>query len=104
MHDYPRRSSETLAVMERTWAAARQLEADARDVATWLAARAPGILVRLDIERHHGCEDHEIACRAPCDGAGDTSNTAGDSRDSVAGVGADAEAGGARRLVDIRSG
>lgn len=65
MHDYPPRSPETLAAMERTRAAARQLEADACDVATWLAARAPGILVRLDIQRHHVCEDHEIAHVVP---------------------------------------
>lgn len=65
MHDYPPRSPETLAAMERTRAAARQLETDARDVVIWLAARAPGILVRLEIQRHHGCEDHEIAHVVP---------------------------------------
>jgi len=65
MHDYPPRSPETLAAMERTRAAARQLETDARDVAIWLEARAPGILVRLEIQRHHSCEDHEIAHVVP---------------------------------------
>ncbi len=65
MHDYPPRSLETLAAMERTRAAARQLETDARDVAIWLEARAPGILVRLEIQRHHSCEDHEIAHVVP---------------------------------------
>jgi len=44
------------------------------------------------------------ACRAPRDGTGDTPKTAGDGREILAGVGVDAEAGGARRLVDIRSG
>ncbi len=65
MHDYPPRSPETLAAMERTRAAARQLETDTRHVAIWLAARAPGILVRLEIQRHHGCGDHEIAHVVP---------------------------------------
>lgn len=65
MHHYPLRSSETLAAMERTRAAARQLQTDAHDVAIWLEARAPGILVRLEIQRHHGCEDHEIAHVVP---------------------------------------
>lgn len=65
MHDYPTRSPETLAAMERTRAAARRLETDARDVAIWLEARAPGSLVRLEIQRHHGCEDHEIAYVLP---------------------------------------
>lgn len=65
MHDYPPRSPETLAAMGRTRAAARQLETDSRDVAIWLVARAPGILVRLEIQRHHGCEDHEIAHVVP---------------------------------------
>ncbi|WP_209059201.1 hypothetical protein [Paracoccus sp. R12_2] len=51
--------------MERTRAAARQLETDARDVAIWLAARAPGILVRIEIQRHHGCEDQELAHVVP---------------------------------------
>lgn len=65
MHDYPPRSPETLAAMERTRAAARLLETDACDVAIWLAARAPGILVRLEVQRHHGCEDYEIAHVVP---------------------------------------
>lgn len=65
MHDYPPRPPETLAAVERTRAAARLLETDARDVAIWLAARAPGILVRLEIQRHYGCEDHEIAYVVP---------------------------------------
>ncbi|WP_222861208.1 hypothetical protein [Maritimibacter fusiformis] len=51
--------------MERTRAAGKQLEADALAVAIWLAARTPGILVRLEIQRHHGCEDHEIAYVVP---------------------------------------
>ncbi|QPZ91209.1 hypothetical protein [Thioclava electrotropha] len=65
MHDCPQRSPETLAAMERTRAAARRLETDVRDVAVWLEAGAPGILVRLEIQRHHGCEDHEIAHVVP---------------------------------------
>jgi len=51
--------------MERTRAAARQLETDALAVAIWLEARAPGNLVRLEIQRHHGCEDQEIAYVVP---------------------------------------
>lgn len=65
MHDYPPRSPETPAAVKRTRAAARQLEADALAVAIWLEARIPGILVRLETNRHHGCEDHEIAHVVP---------------------------------------
>ncbi|WP_425072918.1 hypothetical protein [Sagittula sp. S175] len=43
----------------------KQLEADALAVAIWLEARAPGILVRLEIQRHYCCEDHEIAYVVP---------------------------------------
>ncbi|MBR06675.1 MAG: hypothetical protein CMP48_03230 [Rickettsiales bacterium] len=50
-----------MAAMERTREAAQQLEDDARDVISWLDAEFPGLVVSMEVQRHHSCEDHEIA-------------------------------------------
>ncbi|MBU2889526.1 hypothetical protein [Celeribacter halophilus] len=55
------RTPEELAAMQRSRDAARQLDVDARDVANWLDAQFPGMLVFLEVQRHYSCEDYDIA-------------------------------------------
>ncbi|WP_167648814.1 hypothetical protein [Mameliella alba] len=59
---YPiHRSPEIQAAMQRTRAAAQQLERDARMVVCWLDAEFPGLIVSLEIQRHYSCGDGELA-------------------------------------------
>ncbi|MWD27197.1 hypothetical protein E0K89_006900 [Aquicoccus sp. SCR17] len=55
------RPPEVLAAMQRTREAAQQLERDALAVVCWLDAEFPGLVVSMEVQRHHSCEDHEIA-------------------------------------------
>jgi hypothetical protein len=47
--------------MQRTREAAQQLEDDARAVVCWLDAEFPGLVVSIEVQRHHSCEDDHIA-------------------------------------------
>lgn len=47
--------------MQRTGEAARQLEDDARAVVCWLDAEFPDLVISIEVQRHHGCEDDEVA-------------------------------------------
>lgn len=47
--------------MQRTSEAARQLEDDARAVVCWLDAEFPHLVISIEVQRHHSCEDDEVA-------------------------------------------
>ena len=55
------RSPEDLLAMQRTREAAQRLDDDARAVVCWLDAEFPGLVNSMEVQRHHGCEDNEIA-------------------------------------------
>ena len=55
------RSPEDLLAMQRTREAAQRLDDDARAVVCWLDAEFPGIVKSMEVQRHHSCEDNEIA-------------------------------------------
>ncbi|MFD2741145.1 hypothetical protein ACFSUD_16315 [Sulfitobacter aestuarii] len=47
--------------MQRTRDAAQRLDDDARAVISWLDAEFPGLVISMELQRHHSCEDYEIA-------------------------------------------
>ena len=51
--------------MERTKAAAKQLENDITQIACWIEIRHPGSLTALEVQRHYSCGDNEIAHFVP---------------------------------------
>jgi hypothetical protein len=55
------RSPEDLLAMQRTREAALRLDDDARAVVCWLDAEFPGLVTSMEVQRHHSCEDDEIA-------------------------------------------
>lgn len=55
------RSPEDLLAMQRTREAAQRLDNDARAVICWLDAEFPGLVISMELQRHHSCEDNEIA-------------------------------------------
>lgn len=55
------RSPEDLLAMQRTREAAQRLDDDARAVVCWLDAEFPGLVISMEVQRHHSCEDNEIA-------------------------------------------
>ncbi|WP_370311703.1 hypothetical protein [Sagittula sp.] len=55
------RSPEDLLAMKRTREAAQRLDDDARAVVCWLDAVFPGLVISMEVQRHHSCEDNEIA-------------------------------------------
>ena len=55
------RSPEVLAAMQRTSEAAQQLDRDALAVMCWLDTEFPGLVTRLEVQRHHSCNDDQIA-------------------------------------------
>lgn len=54
-------SPETIAAMEETACAAKQLEKDIFAVACWLNMKFPEVLLSLEVQRHYSCEDCELA-------------------------------------------
>lgn len=55
------RSPEDLLAMQRTREAAQRLDDDARAVVCWLDAEFPSLVISMELQRHHSCEDDEIA-------------------------------------------
>ncbi|WP_281969105.1 hypothetical protein [Roseovarius nanhaiticus] len=55
------RPPELLAAMQRTAEAARQLDRDAFAVMCWLDAEFPGLVIKLEVQRHYSCNDDQIA-------------------------------------------
>lgn len=55
------RSPEDLLAMKWTREAAQRLDDDARAVVCWLDAVFPGLVISMEVQRHHSCEDNEIA-------------------------------------------
>ncbi|OWY10294.1 hypothetical protein DEM26_18645 [Thioclava sp. NG1] len=53
------------AAMERTTAAAKQLEHDTTQIACWIEIKHPGSLTALEVQRHYSCDDNAIAHVVP---------------------------------------
>lgn len=58
-------SPEVLAAIERTKEAEERLKNDLVRVRCWIEGRHPGQSVSIELQRHYGCEDNEIAHVVP---------------------------------------
>ena len=60
-----KRSPEVLAAIERTKEAEERLKNDLVRVRCWIEERHPGQPASIELQRHYGCEDNEIAHIVP---------------------------------------